>query len=157
MGNTMSNTLNGIKNWWNRREIEQANKFEEFQRQVEALRAEHYEVRQQNDAIKSELAVVEAELAAANEILDADAAKRTSTEPWVEIKSERLDPVKGMVIELDWNEAFIQHLADNGITGRDEDTVVQKWIAMLYSQLMDSLEFSSIERTDVHGSPKDYE
>lgn len=136
-----------IKNWWNRDKIALA----ELEARIDSL----------GNAIivqQEEKAIIEEELQIARrEITADDEARRTSTEPWVEIKSERLDPVKGMVIELDWNDAFIQYLKENGITGRDEDTAVQKWIAMLYSELVSGLEEQSIEATHKKGVVNDFE
>lgn len=73
---------------------------------------------------------------------------KTSTEPWVEIKSSSVDPVKGLMIELDWNDAFVQYLKDNGLQGRDDDTIVQKWVALLYENLINGLEEQAVENSD---------
>lgn len=74
--------------------------------------------------------------------------KHNSTEPWIEVVGESIDPVRGIEIRLDWNDAFIQYLKDNGITGRDEETAVQKYIAFLYQDLIDKLEQHSINNSD---------
>jgi hypothetical protein len=71
-----------------------------------------------------------------------------NTEPWVNITSSSYDPVKGFRIELDWNDAFIQHLKEGGIKGRTEDEVVQKWLGLLYGDIMEKLEFSNLENSD---------
>ena len=68
------------------------------------------------------------------------------TEPWVNIGSTTYDPVKGFRIELDWNDAFIQHLRDGGIVGRSEEEVVQKWLGVLYGELINRLEGTVVER-----------
>lgn len=68
------------------------------------------------------------------------------TEPWVNIGSTVYDPVKGFRIELDWNEAFIQHLRESGVGGRSEEEVVQKWLGMLYGDLIQRLEGTVVER-----------
>lgn len=68
------------------------------------------------------------------------------TEPWVNIGSTVYDPVKGFRIELDWNEAFIQHLRDSGVGGRSEEEVVQKWLGLLYGDLIQRLESTVVER-----------
>lgn len=73
---------------------------------------------------------------------------KNSTEPWVEIKSSSVDPVKGLMIELDWNDAFVQYLKDNGIQGRDDETLVQKWVALLYENLINGLEEQAVENSD---------
>ena len=101
------------------------------------------------------LEALEAELTEKNQqLLDeklANADKpdpKTSTEPWVEIKSSSVDPVKGLMIELDWNDAFVQYLKDNGLQGRDDETIVQKWVALLYENLINGLEEQAVENSD---------
>lgn len=79
---------------------------------------------------------------------EADEARRNGTEPWIEIKSADFDPVRGIHIELDWNAAFVQHLKDNGIKARDDETIVQKWLAFLYEDLITRLEQKVIDNSD---------
>lgn len=74
--------------------------------------------------------------------------KRNSPEPWVEVIGESIDPIKGIEIRLDWNEAFIQYLKENGITGSDEDVAVQKWLAFLYADLMEKIEQKIVDNSD---------
>ena len=74
--------------------------------------------------------------------------KRNSPEPWVEVIGESIDPIKGIEIRLDWNEAFIQYLKENGITGSDEDVAVQKWLAFLYADLMEKMEQKIVDNSD---------
>ena len=59
----------------------------------------------------------------------------TPEEPYVEIKSSDYDPEKGIRLELDWNEPFIDALKQNGFTGIDEDQLVQKWLAQTLRQM----------------------
>lgn len=82
-------------------------------------------------------------------------AKRDGKDPWVEIRSADFNDVKGIQIELDWNDAFIEYLKDNGIKGRDDETIVQKWVAMLYHDLMEKLEHAAIDNSDKI-RPSDY-
>jgi hypothetical protein len=86
----------------------------------------------------------EAQKAAEEEI----EAKRNGIEPWVEIKSADFDAVRGFKIELDWNEAFIQHLKESGVKGKTEEEVVQRWLGFLYGDLVDKLERSVIDNSD---------
>jgi hypothetical protein len=58
------------------------------------------------------------------------ALMKESDDPWVEIEGW-VETKEGVRVELEWNDAFVRHLRDNGITGTDEDQVVQKWIAVL--------------------------
>ncbi len=74
--------------------------------------------------------------------------KRNSNEPWVEVIGETVDPVKGIEIKLDWNDKFIDYLKESGIKASDEDTIVQKWLAMLYHDLFEKLEQKVIDNSD---------
>jgi hypothetical protein len=67
-------------------------------------------------------------------------AAKDSEEPWVEIVGEGLDPLKGLKIDLDWNQAFIVYLRTHGYTGAGDETVVGKWLVDLYKQISDDLE-----------------
>lgn len=61
---------------------------------------------------------------------------KNSTEPWVVIRGESIDPVKGLRLDMDWNEAFVRHLRTNGVKGTKDDDVVACWVTMLHSQLI---------------------
>lgn len=61
-------------------------------------------------------------------------AMKESDEPWMDIEAWDQDGT-GAKIELDWNDAFIKHLRHNGITGADDDQVVQKWIILLMEDM----------------------
>lgn len=65
--------------------------------------------------------------------------ERSKEDPHVEIKGMVHDPKKGIRIELDWNDAFIKHLRDNGFDGPDDDAVVQKYIAILAKQVAEDM------------------
>lgn len=67
-------------------------------------------------------------------------------EPWVNISSTSYDKTKGFRIELDWNDAFIEHLRDNGIQGRSDEEVVQKWLGFLYGDLIERLENTVVDQ-----------
>jgi hypothetical protein len=64
---------------------------------------------------------------------------KTSPEPWVDIIMWTETPT-GVKYELDWNNAFIKHLEDNGVKGVDEDQTVQKWVAILLRSSVDDME-----------------
>lgn len=65
---------------------------------------------------------------------------KTSPSPWVEVKGIVHDPKMGVRIELDWNEAFIKHLRDNGYTGADDDTVIHRYVAELSYLIANDME-----------------
>jgi hypothetical protein len=95
------------------------------------------------DQLAAQLLKSDAQAAIANDFKNSD-------DPWVDIKSDSIDPIKGIRIELDWNDAFIKLLRKHGITGSNDEAMVQKWLATIYKQLMDDLgEVSSTShRTD---------
>jgi len=63
------------------------------------------------------------------------ALMKASEEPWVDIKGIVEDPEKGIKIELDWNDAFVKFLRENGYTGTDDETVIQRYVAVLAKQV----------------------
>jgi hypothetical protein len=65
--------------------------------------------------------------------------EKGSKNPWVEIVGEQVDPAKGIKIELDWNDAFVDHLKRNGYTGTTEEAIVQRWLTHLYQHLIESM------------------
>lgn len=97
---------------------------------------------------EAKLAKANQELSILRETAKEHEEKKNSSEPWVEVTGESIDPVRGIEIRLDWNAAFIQYLKENGITGRDEDTAVQKWLAFLYQDLIETLEQKAIDNSD---------
>lgn len=128
--------FNKIKNWFTRGKRLEA----ELQR-LEEIRA--------SEAVRT---------AALQDEVDAIKAKKEGTEPWVEITSSKYDEVKGIMIELDWNDAFILHLRESGMEGKDEDVLVQRWIALLYEDLISNLEERSIKPSRMNdNSPNDFE
>ena len=65
-----------------------------------------------------------------------DEIAKYGDEPWVDVKAIVYDPKQGAKIELDWNDAFIKYLRDNGFTGADENVVIQKYIAILLRNIV---------------------
>lgn len=64
---------------------------------------------------------------------------KASPEPWVDVLLWTETPT-GVKYQLDWNDAFIKHLENNGIKGVDEDQTVQKWVALLLRSSADNME-----------------
>lgn len=137
-----------ISDWWNRDKIAVAESIARIERRLEEeqLAREQAEIAAQREREAREEAEYLVSVFRKKE--EEDDAKRNGTDPWVEIKSDSLDPVKGIHIELDWNAAFIQYLKDNGLKGRDEETIVQKWLAFLYEDLINRLEQQVIDNSD---------
>lgn len=133
-----------LSDWWNRDKIREQRIMSELERYSQALTRE----REERAKIETELADAKREVGLVRLKEEADRAKREGKEPWVEIKSADHSEVRGIQIELDWNPAFIQYLKENGITGRDEETAVQKWLAFLYQDLIVRLEEKVVEKSD---------
>lgn len=133
-----------LKQWWNRDKILEQQINEKLQSMQEFIESE----RAARKAAEEALAASESQVNMFRAKDEADRAKREGKEPWVEIKSADYSDVRGIHIELDWNEAFIQYLKDNGITGRDEETAVQKWLAFLYQDLINRLEQKVVDKSD---------
>lgn len=67
------------------------------------------------------------------------ARMKLSTDPWVDIIADVKDS-NGLGIRLEWNDAFVAFLKENGINGTDQEQVVQKYIALLMRDAADRLE-----------------
>lgn len=104
--------------------------------------------RMAKEEAEQQLHTAQAELTILREQSAQYESKRNSPEPWVEVTGESIDPVKGIEIRLDWNEAFIQYLKENGITAKDEDMAVQKWLALLYQDLIEKFESKILDNKD---------
>lgn len=130
-----------LSNWWNKDKIEMDQRFDAIEKRFE-------EERLAKEAAEKELEETKQVVNMYRARDEADEAKRNGTEPWIEIKSADFDPVRGIHIELDWNVAFVQYLKDSGFKGRDDETVVQKWLAFLYEDLITRLEQKVIDNSD---------
>jgi hypothetical protein len=69
----------------------------------------------------------------ANEKKIKEEIKRSKV-PYIDVVGEVDDPKKGIGIQLDWNDAFVDHLKENGYTGTDEE-IIQRYLSMLSVQL----------------------
>ena len=84
-----------------------------------------------------------------------DQDRKNSNVPWVELKGDDIDLNKGISLQLDWNDAFIEYLKENGITGKSEDAIVQKWLALLYIDLTNKFEDRIVDNSD--NQPNEFE
>lgn len=67
--------------------------------------------------------------------LAAEEQLKNSAEPWVDIKGIVEDPEQGVKIELDWNDAFIAYLKENGYTGADDDQIIQQYVVRVMQDM----------------------
>lgn len=65
-----------------------------------------------------------------------------SPQPWVEIIGMVNEGENKTKIELEWNSSFVEFLRKEGITGIDDDQIVQKWVALLLKDIADDLDSS---------------
>jgi len=138
--------------WWNRNKIkEQANND-----RLKAIENMVLELTETNQSLAAELKEAQDCVTIYKTKELEEESKRNSDVPWVEITSDSYDKLKGIHIALDWNEAFIDYLIANGINGVDEETIVQKWLALLYDDLLVKMEQQSIDNSDIMG-PSDFE
>lgn len=70
--------------------------------------------------------------------IDAERTKfKDSNEPWCQVVGEGI--IDGQLkLELDWNDAFIEFLLENGFTGKTDEEIVAKWMLMVHRELDES-------------------
>lgn len=64
---------------------------------------------------------------------------KISPDPWVEVIGWTQDR-NGVKVELEWNDAFVAFLRENGITGADDNQVVQRWVTLLLRDMADEMD-----------------
>lgn len=136
----------GLKQWWNKDkdEIKRLNQVLQEEREQSAkMLADLEQLRLDNITLQGNFD----EYKTAN---PSPEDYQASTIPWFTLSTKHLDEVKGLQVELDWNEAMVQHLKDNGHTGRDDEILIQKWIAMLYEDMVEQLEHKIINLRTNH-------
>lgn len=74
------------------------------------------------------------QLAKSNQNTDTPDLLKYSDEPWFQFNGGRLDPVNGIELSIDWNNAFIAQLKRNGYNGMNDMQIISKWIAAVAGQ-----------------------
>lgn len=59
-----------------------------------------------------------------------------SAEPWVSVVGDIEEGSNGLKLDVDWNDAFIKYLRQNGMTGTRDEDVVAHWITTLHASNM---------------------
>lgn len=119
-----------IKEWFNQ------DRLGDLEKQVRAIAEAKIELGEELEKTQTQLREYQEKEQEEND-------RRSSAVPWVEIKSANFNETTGIQIELDWNDAFVSYLRDNGITGATEELIVQKWLAFLYDDLVVRIEEAS--------------
>lgn len=64
---------------------------------------------------------------------------KASSEPWVDVTGWS-ETDQGVKVELDWNDAFVDYLKGAGVTGTDDEQIVQKWVTLLLRDMADQID-----------------
>lgn len=56
----------------------------------------------------------------------------TDPEPYIEIKSEKMDSEGNVQLVLDWNPAFIRKLREKGFIGTNDEEVIDSYLYRLF-------------------------
>jgi hypothetical protein len=70
-------------------------------------------------------------------------------DPRLDVKHSGITEDGRIKMELDWNPAFIRHLADNGIIAETEDEAVQLYLQMLTHSAASDVTTDMLSRDDV--------
>ena len=75
---------------------------------------------------------------------------KASPDPWVDIVGWVRDS-QGVRTELEWNVAFVDYLRSEGVTGVDDDAVVQKWVALMMHDMAGRMDDDRDEESEFAG------
>ena len=75
---------------------------------------------------------------------------KESPDPWVDIVGW-VRNTDGVNVELEWNNAFVDYLRAEGITGTDDNALVQKWVAFLMRDMAEQMDDSTEEPSQFGG------
>jgi hypothetical protein len=64
---------------------------------------------------------------------------KNSSDPWMELIAISIDKHGEIRIELEWNDAFIKELRKNGFTGPDDNTIMQRYVAVLAKNVSEDM------------------
>lgn len=65
---------------------------------------------------------------------------KESDEPWVDIRGKEDPKNKGVIkVEIDWNDAFIKLLRENGYRGVDDEAIMQHYLAVIAKRASEDL------------------
>lgn len=110
----------------------------QHEKTVAELRNELRVLREGNEVITSLLTGQQQEISALRSHVDEHSEtltslqflkqRKESDEPWIEVMGGDVDPEKGLQLNLDWNDAFINQLRAQGYKGTTEGSLVGQWL-----------------------------
>ena len=68
------------------------------------------------------------------------AKMKESDEPWCDMDSKVRDTKHGTRIEMEWNDAFIVYLKEAGLTGADDEQIIQQYLTLMLRDQVDKYE-----------------
>lgn len=71
--------------------------------------------------------------------------RKESDEPWIDFTGGDIDPDKGLQLQLDWNDAFIDQLRSQGYRGITETELVGQYILELSNMIAEKERQSNSE------------
>jgi hypothetical protein len=87
---------------------------------------------------------------------DEDVIKLFSDRENIELEEPKLDVVHSGIdddgrikMQLDWNPAFIRHLAENGIQAESEEEAIQMYLSLLTHQAADDITTDMLSKEDI--------
>lgn len=141
-----------ISNWWNkdkiRLQVDLDNANQVFARTQTALFDFKEFSKKELDASRELIKELTAEvvsLKAAHPDMKAEGV----LDPWFIIEVNGENPLKGLKIKIDWNEAAVQHMKDKGHTYKNEDVMMQHFVAQLYEHVIMTLENRVVDESDI--------
>lgn len=76
-----------------------------------------------------------------------EAKANRDKDPWVDIKSARYTEERGLEIELDWNDKFIEYLAKAGFNNSNPELSVKLWMASLSENIIQNMSEDDIKNS----------
>lgn len=148
-----------IYNWWHRYELldaQYAAALASNRDKSDEIVALRNDLAAQTELAESTAAQLQTATDQLHEINQVKQEQQTGTTPYFSLSTSHLDDVKGLEIQMDWNPAFIQYLKDNGHTGRVEEEYVQRWLTILYTDMIEQMEKRIIDEIDITNNPSPY-
>ena len=68
------------------------------------------------------------------------AKMKASDEPWCEMDSKVRDTEHGSRVVMEWNDAWIVYLKEAGLTGSDDEQIMQQYLTLMLRDHIDKYE-----------------